>query len=139
MEPAPLSPSASSEPAKRISSKPVPIPAAWEPSSGQVDALAAKHGVRPERIRAEVSEFRWYWSEGGGAGKRRSPKGWAQAFGNRVDEQAKRGILFAEREATVAGPRQHESRADFQLRRQIDRVKQLELEERDIRDLEAIL
>jgi hypothetical protein len=94
-EPAPLSLTASPAPAKRNGSKPIKIPEDWKPSDRQVEALAEKHGVKPDRIRAEVSEFIWYWSDGSGAGKARSPKGWAQTFGNRIDEQAKRGVLFA--------------------------------------------
>lgn len=68
----------------------------WKPSERQVNALATKHGVKPARILAEVPEFIWYWTEGKGSGKRRSSRGWAQAFGNRVDQQAQREVLFAE-------------------------------------------
>lgn len=78
------------------SSKPVPLPGDWQPNASQAEALAIKHGVAIERIRAEVPEFRWYWLEGKGAGKRRSPRGWAQTFATRVDSQAQRGVLYAE-------------------------------------------
>jgi hypothetical protein len=69
----------------------------WAPSATQAAALAAKWQVTEARILAEVPEFRWYWTEGKGKGKRCNPRGWAQCFGNRVNDVAKRGDLFVER------------------------------------------
>lgn len=74
----------------------IPLPPDWMPSDTQAEALATGRRVSPDRIRAEVPEFRWYWIEGKGAGKRKSLKGWAQTFSNRITSQAERGVLYAE-------------------------------------------
>jgi len=105
----------------------------WHPDSEQVAALAAKHRVGEERILAEVQEFRWYWRSGGGAGKRRSARGWSQAFGNRIAQEAKRETLYAEptRRTRVGANR---TATDIAF----DRVRELELTERDKQDLDQV-
>lgn len=76
---------------------PVAMPESWEPSAAQTAALAEKYSVTTRRILAEVAEFRWYWSEGKGRGKRSTLRGWAQTFGNRIEILAKKGSLFIQR------------------------------------------
>lgn len=66
----------------------------WLPAASQLTALAAKYAVSEARVLAQVAEFIWYWSAGGGARKRKTARGWAQAFGNSVEAAAKRGGLY---------------------------------------------
>lgn len=99
-------------PPKR-SNKPVRCPEDFAPSDKQTAALASKHGVAPERIRSRVPEFVWYWRDGKGAGKRRSLRGWAQAFGKRIDDEAKWGTLYAERVAKEASCSAAELKAEI--------------------------
>ena len=87
-----LTPAVESE---KPNSKPVPCPINFLPSDSQAKALATKHGVTLERVRASVPEFVWYWTDGKGAGKRRSLRGWAQSFGRRIDDEARSGSLYA--------------------------------------------
>jgi len=86
---------ASPKRAGSTSNKPVPLDANWQPTPELVEALTAKHGVDPGRIRQIVPEFRWYWIHGKGSGKRRSEKGWQQTFSNRVGQMAKTEELYA--------------------------------------------
>lgn len=79
--------------------KPAQLAADWQPPPAQVKALAEKWEVPEARILCEVAEFRWYWTDGKGKGKRASPRGWAQSFGNRVNALAKDGALFVDRKA----------------------------------------
>lgn len=72
---------------------PVPIAEDWVPASGQLQALAQKYRVSEARLLAEVPEFRWYWREGKGAGKRTTQRGWAQTFASRIEILAKREVL----------------------------------------------
>jgi hypothetical protein len=74
---------------------PATIPEDWQPDAEQAAALAEKWGVTVKRIMAEVAEFRWYWLRGPGAGKRKSLRGWAQTFGNRIEFLAKKESLYA--------------------------------------------
>ena len=108
-EPCSASP-AQPSPTPTTSAKPVMIPEDWCPSNEQLAALATKHGVTKERVGREVPEFRWYWRSGAGQGKRRSLRGWSQAFGVRVDDQAKRGVLFAEADERLLPTRPRDSR-----------------------------
>lgn len=92
---------------------PVAMPEDWRPSAEQVAALAEKYAVPESRILAEVREFRWYWREGKGQGKRSTLRGWAQTFGNRVELLAKNGTLFVPRpgeRTTAAGADDAEAR-----------------------------
>lgn len=66
----------------------------WQPSDVQVAALAEKTQAPPERIRACVKDFVFYWTEGNGSGTKRGPKGWAKAFGYRISQLAKFGELY---------------------------------------------
>lgn len=75
----------------------------WTPNDSQVAALATKYGVSSARLLAVVPEFRWYWREGDGAGKRKTQRGWAQAFGNRIDQLAKSGTLYIEQAPPARG------------------------------------
>jgi len=68
----------------------------WEPNPKHVQALAARFGVPESRITQQVQDFRWYWREGSGSGKRRTNNGWERAFGNRIEMLAKSEALFAE-------------------------------------------
>lgn len=42
------------------------------------------------RITTEAHKFRGYWTEGKGAGKRKSPRGWRQAWGNWIEIAARK-------------------------------------------------
>lgn len=82
--------------AKAPKSEHVPalLPEDWQPDPEQAAALASKYNVTLARILAEVGEFRWYWLKGKGTGSRKSPRGWAQTFGNRIEMVAQKGTLF---------------------------------------------
>lgn len=69
----------------------------WVPAAAQVAALAQKWQVPESRILAELPEFRWFWSGENGPrrGTRKTLRGWAQAFGNRVNDVGGRGHLHA--------------------------------------------
>ena len=100
------------------------IPDEWVPSEAH-RSEAAQLGVKCE---LEAQKFR-DWCQA-------NAKAFADfeaAFRNWI----RRSAEFQRRGS--AGGSARESRADFQLRRQMERVKQLELEERDIKDLEAVL
>lgn len=67
----------------------------WHPEPSQVAALAEKFSVSPQRVSAQVREFRWYWVSGNGAARRKAQRGWAQTFANRIDALARNGTLYA--------------------------------------------
>jgi hypothetical protein len=108
--------SARVRPAAKAGSEHVPglIADDWQPSAEQVAALAEKYSVTERRIQAEVREFRWYWREGKGKGKRSTLRGWAQTFANRIELLAKGGGLFVGNH----GPAPTESNGDAEARRQ---------------------
>jgi len=59
----------------------VPIAAGWElPEQWGNDAEAL--GWKPPEVLREAERFRQYWVSGKGSGKRRSVKGWRQAWSN---------------------------------------------------------
>jgi hypothetical protein len=84
-------------PVKTTEHVPAVIPETWVPSDEQVAALAEKWSAQPRRILAEVREFRWYWRDGKGKGKRATLRGWAQTFANRIENLAKTGALYVHR------------------------------------------
>ena len=75
---------------------PAELGADFDAPAELVTALATKYQVTEARIRAVVPEFKWYWREGGGAGKKRTLRGWYTAFGKRIESEAKSGSLYAE-------------------------------------------
>ena len=79
----------------RAAAVPVEMAADWQPDPEQVSALAERWSVSVARILAQVAEFRWYWFKGRGAGKRKSARGWAQTFANRIEGLAKSEALYA--------------------------------------------
>lgn len=81
---------------------PIPIPEDWQADPEHVSVLAKKFSVSDARIAAQVPEFRWYWLRGKGAGKRKSLRGWAQTFANRIEFMAKNESLYAGAEPTLA-------------------------------------
>ncbi len=63
-----------------------------------IAAKAVQWEVSAERIRAQIPEFRRYWVD---EKARKSPRGWLQAFGNRVDSLGKRGMLHDPERAVI--------------------------------------
>lgn len=102
--PDPKKPKASHNPAgKRTRDVPAELGPTWMPTESQIAALAQKHGVEPLRIQQVVPEFRWYWREGDGQGSRKTLRGWAQAFANRIEMLAKKGVLYVEQAPPRSG------------------------------------
>lgn len=93
----------------------------WLPDQEQVAALATKYGVDPRRIDVEVPEFRWYWRKGRGSGQRKTGRGWAQTFGNRIGQLAKSELLYASRPgAPAAREASGETEAQRRAREQLE-------------------
>jgi len=101
------------------------IPDDWQPSAAHREE-AARLGVSCD---TEAQKFR-DWCQANGRGFADFEAAFRNWLRRAKDFGAKPG---------PGAPARGESRADFQLRRQLERVKQLELEERDMRDLEAVL
>lgn len=76
--------------------KPDPVPFVmhdqWAPSAELVGALATKFTVKPERVAAELPEFRYFWKQ---RGDRKKAQGWERAFSHRIEDQATKGGLYA--------------------------------------------
>lgn len=87
-------PKSASRPPRRAPEVPVQMPADWKPSDALAAALAEKYQTTPERIQSCVAEFRFYWTDGKGAGTRRGAKGWGATFSNRIKAMAERGELY---------------------------------------------
>jgi Meiotically Up-regulated Gene 113 (MUG113) protein/DnaT-like ssDNA binding protein len=94
----------------RWSNKPDVLAEDWIPPDDLLDVLVEKHDAKPEQIRRVVPEFRRYWRTGKGAGKRRGPRGWEQAFTHRVAQLAKSEELYAGPRGSAAGEGQESIR-----------------------------
>lgn len=81
--------------AGRTPEKPVELPPDWQPTTEQIQALATRFGATERDVARQVRDFRWYWREGKGTGKRRGPKGWELTFAKRIAALATSGELFA--------------------------------------------
>lgn len=81
--------------------KPEPLREEWRPTRDQVNALLELPGMPPRReLKVAFQEFQLYWRFGNGAGKCRTDKGWAQAWGN----WCKNLVKFRARERGFNGP-----------------------------------
>lgn len=107
----------------------------WLPDSEQTAALAAKYGVEPRRIEVEVPEFRWYWRKGKGSGRRKTARGWAQTFGNRVAQLAKNEMLYASRPEVSAAQSTGETEAQRRARERVEADRRAQ-NERDAAEAE---
>lgn len=81
---------------RRAVEVPAELDPKFAPDADLVNALAVKYQVKPGRIVLELPEFVWFWTQGKGAGKRKTSRGWNSAFSNRIEQVAKSGALYAE-------------------------------------------
>jgi phage protein D len=96
---------------------PRPIAKDWKPEPEQVSALASKHSVTEARIWANVPEFVWYWAQ---LPKKRTDRGWSQAFANRIDQQAEKGTLYVARADEKQGTPRGETEAARKHRERVE-------------------
>jgi hypothetical protein len=88
-EPPPTKPKAPKRGSKTPAAQPHELSVDFVPDPDHVTALATKWSISQQQVRATVADFVWYWTRGRGKGKRRTDRGWEQAFGNRIDMLAK--------------------------------------------------
>lgn len=65
----------------------------WQPTDRTFEAISARFGIGRQEITALVPEFRMYWIEGAGAGKRTGAPHWQTTFVRRVEQLSKFGNL----------------------------------------------
>jgi hypothetical protein len=120
---------ASARKPRREDSIPVPMSDAIEIPADLVAAKAAQWQVDEARIRAQIPEFRRFWAQDRPS-ERKAPKGWRAAFGYRVDDLGKRGLLHGPQLQQVLGV-QHSrgTRAADLIPNQLERIRRFEAEE----------
>jgi len=119
---------ATAKKSRSVDSIPVPMSDEVIIPDDVVAAKAAQWQVDEARIRAQVPEFKRFWAQDR-PGERRSPKGWRSAFGRRVDDLGKRGLLHAPIQQALGVVTTRATRAADLLPRQMERIRQFEAEE----------
>jgi uncharacterized protein YdaU (DUF1376 family) len=66
-----------------------PLPMDWKPNSDEIE-LAESLGLNAIDIERDAAKFRWYYTKAKGAGRRCTPRGWMQAWGNWIGKSAER-------------------------------------------------
>lgn len=89
--------------AKRVFEKPELMTWGWCPPQSAVDATQKKLECLPADFDRHLPDFRHYWIDGKGRGKRRTPRGWVQAWMNRMTMLAEQGQLYMSRGAANGG------------------------------------
>jgi hypothetical protein len=111
---------------RREESIPVPMSDEVVIPDDVIAAKAAQWQVDEARVRAQLPEFRQFWKR---EGARRSPKGWIQTFGNRIDQRGKKGMLHAPIQQALGVVTTRPTRAADLIPGQMERVLKFRAEE----------
>lgn len=104
-------PSARSNPrasTKASNEKPEALSSDWTPPAKAREAARIKFECSESDLDRTLPDFRYYWIEGKGAGKKRGPKSWVRTWMNRLGYLAQRGELYSAREASNVASKEHQ-------------------------------